>query len=535
MSPLIPERGNPKNLAYCGFDQVSTVLANLNRPELYAAAVRRGEGTLAIDGPLVVETGKYTGRSPKDRFIVRESSSMDEVGWSATNLPFEEADFESLLSRMRGYLQGREIFVQDCFAGADPQFRIPLRAITELAWHSLFARNMFIPAEPTRSLTEFDPEWHVIYAPGCSADPASDGTRSEAFIVLHFGRKMILIGGTSYGGEMKKAIFSVLNFVLPRAGILSMHCSANMGANGETALFFGLSGTGKTTLSASADRVLIGDDEHGWSDNGIFNFEGGCYAKVIRLSEEAEPEIYSTTGRFGTVLENVVMNPTSHLVDLDDDSITENTRASYPIEFIPHASADGRGGHPTCLIMLTCDAFGVLPPVAHLTTAQAMYHFLSGYTAKVAGTERGVAEPTATFSPCFGGPFMVLPPIRYAQQLGAKVSEHRTSCWLVNTGWSGGPYGEGERISIQYTRAIIRAILQGRLANAQFETDPLFKIDVPTTCPEVPTEILRPRATWRDGQAYDRKAADLVRLFNEHFAAYEADAPELMAVAPGTD
>ena len=529
----MPEQGSPSDLRYCGFDQVSAVHANLKRSELYVQAVRREEGALAVDGPLVVETGKYTGRSPKDRFIVKESSSAEEVAWGTTNLPFEESNFESLLARLKTYLRGREVFVQDCFAGADPQFRIPLRAITELAWHSLFARNMFIPAEPRGPLSGFDPEWHIVYAPGCNADPASDGTRSEAFIVLHFGRKLILIGGTSYGGEMKKAIFSVLNFVLPQAGILSMHCSANMSEEGETALFFGLSGTGKTTLSASADRVLIGDDEHGWSDNGVFNFEGGCYAKVIKLSAEAEPEIFSTTQRFGTVLENVVMDPSSYRVDLDDDSITENTRASYPIDFIPHASADGRGGHPSCLIMLTCDAFGVLPPVARLTPDQAMYHFLSGYTAKVAGTERGVAEPTATFSPCFGGPFMVLPPIRYARQLGVKVRQHRTSCWLVNTGWSGGPYGEGERISIQHTRAIVRAILDGELAGAPFEPDPLFNVDVPTACPQVPTQILRPRATWRDGQAYDRKAADLVRLFNEHFAAYESDAPELLAVAPG--
>ena len=531
MSPA--ERGAPADLAYCGFDQVASVHANLDRPELYMEAVRRQEGALAVDGPLVVDTGKYTGRSPKDRFIVRESSCAEEVAWGATNLPFEEADFDALLARLQTYLRGRDVFVQDCFAGANPEFRIPLRVITELAWHSLFARNMFIPAEPRRRLAAFDPEWHVVYAPGCAADPAADGTRSEAFIVLHFGRKLILIGGTSYGGEMKKAIFSVLNFVLPRAGVLSMHCSANMSAKGETALFFGLSGTGKTTLSASSDRILVGDDEHGWSDHGVFNFEGGCYAKVIRLSAEAEPEIFSTTQRFGTVLENVVMDPESHRVDLDDESITENTRASYPIDFIPHASADGCGGHPNCLIMLTCDAFGVLPPVARLTPDQAMYHFIAGYTAKVAGTERGVAEPTATFSPCFGGPFMVLPPIRYARQLGAKVRQHNTSCWLVNTGWSGGPYGEGERISIRHTRAIIRAILGGELAGAQFEPDPLFKVDVPTTCPEVPDEILRPRATWRDGAAYDRKAADLVGLFNEHFAVYQADAPELLAVAPG--
>ena len=527
----MPEQGSPGDLRYCGFDKVASVHANLQRPELYAQAVRRKEGALTVDGPLVVCTGKYTGRSPKDRFIVRESSSAEEVAWGTTNLPLEESDFESLLARLQSYLRGREVFVQDCFAGADPQFRIPLRVITELAWHSLFARNMFIPAQPAGPLSAFDPEWHVVYAPGCTADPARDGTRSEAFVVLHFGRKLILIGGTSYGGEMKKAIFSVLNFVLPKAGILSMHCSANMSEKAETALFFGLSGTGKTTLSASSDRVLIGDDEHGWSDNGVFNFEGGCYAKVIRLSASAEPEIFSTTQRFGTVLENVVMD-SSYRVDLNDDTLTENTRASYPIEFIPHASADGRGGHPNCLIMLTCDAFGVLPPVARLTPDQAMYHFISGYTAKVAGTERGVAEPTATFSPCFGGPFMVLPPMRYARQLGAKVRQHRTSCWLVNTGWSGGPYGEGERISIQHTRAIVRAILDGGLATSSFEPDPLFRLDVPTACPQVPTRILKPRATWRDGQAYDRKAADLVRLFNEHFAIYAVDAPELLAVAP---
>ena len=404
--------------------------------------------------------------------------------------------------------------------------------ITTFAWHSLFARNMFIRLPDSAALAGFDPDWHVIYAPRFEAEPDRDHTNSEAFILVNPGRQLVLIGGTHYAGEMKKSIFSVLNYVLPKQGVISMHCSANMSNGGDTALFFGLSGTGKTTLSASPDRILIGDDEHGWSDRGIFNFEGGCYAKVIKLRAEAEPEIFAATRRFGTVLENVVIDPASRIPDLDDASLTENTRASYPIDFIPNASDDGLGNHPRHLIMLTCDAFGVLPPVAKLTTEQAMYHFISGYTAKVAGTERGVEEPTATFSPCFGAPFMMLHPTFYARLLGERIGEHGTHCWLVNTGWSGGPYGEGERISIAHTRAIVDAILGDRLNDADTDDDPFFGIAVPRSCPGVDKRVLQPRTTWNNPSAYDDKARHLVHLFAEHFTSYEAEATDIATAGP---
>ena len=515
-----------------GLGDLGEVYDNLATEALYDEIVRRGEALLSEDRVVVAETGEYTGRSPNDKFIVRESSTEANIDWGTVNRPFEAAHFDALFDRVAAYLRKRDVFVQDLHAGADAEFQLPLRAITELAWHSLFASNMFIRENDPGKRASFDPSWHLVYAPGFKALPERDHTGSEVFVIIHFARKLILIGGTRYAGELKKSVFTLLNFLLPQQGVMSMHCSANKNDRGETALFFGLSGTGKTTLSASADYELIGDDEHGWSDRGIFNFEGGCYAKVIRLSAEAEPEIYAASHHFGTVLENVIIDPDTGVVDLDDDSLTENTRASYPLEAIPNASRDGLGGHPANIIMLTCDAFGVMPPVARLTPEQAMYHFVSGYTAKVAGTERGVSEPSATFSPCFGAPFMVLHPLSYARLLGEKIRLHNSSCWLVNTGWSGGPYGEGERISIAHTRAIVAAILDRRLAEVSYRQDPVFGLDIPTTCPDVPAELLTPRSTWRDASAYDDKARDLARLFGEHFAAYADAAPELTAAAP---
>ena len=520
------------DLSYLGLKPTGQVHRNLPPARLYDEAVDRGEGQVADGGSLIVETGKYTGRSPNDKFIVREPSSRDDIWWGDVNRPFEEAHFDGLLERVCQHLNENDLFVQDCFAGADRRYRVATRIITTFAWHSLFAHNMFIRETDMQVLAEFAPDWHVLYVPMLQAVPDRDHTNSEAFILVHPGRSVVLIGGTCYAGEMKKSIFSVLNYILPMQGVMSMHCSANMDENGETALFFGLSGTGKTTLSASADRILIGDDEHGWSDRGIFNFEGGCYAKVINLSEQAEPEIYATTKQFGTILENVVMDLETRRVDLDDGSLTENTRASYPLESIPNASGDGLGNHPNHLIMLTCDAFGVLPPVASLTPEQAMYHFISGYTAKVAGTERGVKEPSATFSPCFGAPFMMLHPTFYAKQLGEKIHRHGTRCWLVNTGWSGGPYGTGERISISHTRAIINAILRDELHATPSVEDPFFGISVPMECRGVPAAVLQPRSTWDDQDAYDEKAGQLVRLFMEHFSKYEDRVADLSLAGP---
>ena len=520
------------DLSYLGLEHTGRLYRNLSPPRLYEEAIARGEAQVADGGPLVAETGRYTGRSPDDKFIIEEPSSRDDIWWGQVNQSFPESGFDAILARVLEVLSRQDLFLQDCYAGADPRYRLSTRIVTTFAWHSLFARNMFIREADPAVLAGFAPDWHLIYAPGFETEPGRDGTKSEAFILVHPGRRLVLIGGTRYAGEMKKSIFSVLNYVLPKQGVMSMHCSANMGAAGDTALFFGLSGTGKTTLSASPDRVLIGDDEHGWSDRGIFNFEGGCYAKAISLSAAAEPEIYATTRRFGTVLENVVLDPDSRIPDLDDDGLTENTRASYPIDFIPNASDDGLGNHPRHLIMLTCDAFGVLPPVARLSPEQAMYHFISGYTAKVAGTERGVKEPTATFSPCFGAPFMMLHPTYYARMLGEKIRSHGTRCWLVNTGWSGGAYGAGERISIAHTRAIVDAILADELDAAGTDVDPFFGIAVPRSCPRVPAPVLQPRSTWQDPVAYDEKARHLVQLFTEHFRGYEDEATDIATAGP---
>jgi phosphoenolpyruvate carboxykinase (ATP) len=517
-----------------GIQNTNMVYWNLSTPLLTEEAIRRREGHLAHLGPLVVRTGQHTGRSPNDKFIVREPSSESKIWWGKVNQPMEQEQFETLHLRMLAYLQGKDIFVQDCFAGADPEFRLPIRIITETAWHSLFARDMFIQAKP-EELVRHIPKFTVINAPGFHAIPEVDGTRSEVFVVINFEQQLVLIGGTQYAGEIKKAIFTVMNYLLPLQHVMSMHCSANIGKDGDTAVFFGLSGTGKTTLSADPSRTLIGDDEHGWSDRGVFNFEGGCYAKVINLSAQAEPEIYETTRRFGTILENVAYDTVTGHLDLDDASLTENTRAAYPISYIPNAAGDGLGGHPTNIIMLTADAFGVLPPIAKLTSAQAMYHFLSGYTAKVAGTEKGVVEPQATFSTCFGAPFMALSPIVYATLLGEKIDAHQVNVWLVNTGWSGGAYGIGQRMKIAHTRAMVHAALNGQLNNVPMVQDPIFGVCVPVSCPDVSPEVLNPRTTWDDKDAYDVQAHKLAGMFAENFKVFSDQvSADIKAAGPQT-
>ncbi len=500
-----------------GIEGAQAVYRNLSVPMLYEHVPRRYEGVFSAGGALVVNTGRHTGRSANDKFIVDEPSSRDKVWWGKVNRPFPQAAFNSIHERMKAYMRGRELYVQDCLAGADPDYQVRIRVITELAWQSIFARHLFIQSK-TAGSGEHPPDFTVIALPNFPADPEEDGTNSETFILLDFSQRLVLIGGTSYAGEIKKSVFTLLNYLLPQKSVMSMHCSANVGRDGDTAIFFGLSGTGKTTLSADPERRLIGDDEHGWSERGVFNFEGGCYAKVIRLSPEAEPQIYACTRMFGTVLENVVIYETSRDLDLDSDAITENTRAAYPLSFIPNVVPSGIGNHPKNIIMLTCDAFGVMPPVARLSPEQAMYHFISGYTAKVAGTEKGLGkEPQATFSACFGAPFMVLHPSVYANLLREKISRHKVDCWLVNTGWSGGPYGVGSRMKIQFTRAIIHSILDGRLSAVSSKPDPVFGIYIPDACPGVPSEILTPRTTWKDGAAYDAKAKDLARRFARNF------------------
>ncbi len=506
---------------------------NLCEAALYEHALKSGEGMLASGGALVVRTGRYTGRSPDDKFVVQEDSSRDKIWWGEANKPFQPESFDGLYAKILQYLSNRPFFVQDCYAGADKDHSLPLRIVTEQAWHSLFVRHLFINPGGPRSSPGFEPEFTVLHAPGCKADPDIDGTHSEAFVLLHFGKRLILIGGTSYAGEIKKAMFTALNYYYPLRSVLSMHCSVNEGHKGDTAIFFGLSGTGKTTLSTVQDRKLIGDDEHGWDHKGLFNFEGGCYAKVIRLSAEAEPEIFACTRTFGAVLENVIVDPSTRRLDLEDDSLTENTRAGYPLSFIPNSVQEGVGGHPSHIFMLTADAFGILPPVAKLSTPQAMYHFLSGYTAKLAGTERGIQEPEATFSTCFGAPFLPLHPSVYAELLGRKMEQHQANCWLINTGWNGGPFGEGRRIEIEHTRSLIRAVLNGELNKADYEVEPLFGLFIPTSCPDVPREILRPRDTWRDREAYDEKGRALAGLFQENFASFADQVdPEVRQAGP---
>jgi phosphoenolpyruvate carboxykinase (ATP) len=508
-----------------GLKNLKNIHWNLSTPHLYEHIIANEEGHVSHLGPVCVSTGEHTGRAPKDKFIVQEPSSQENIWWGKVNRPFTVEQFEALYSRVLSYLQGKEVYVQDCCAGSDPKHQTHIRVITEQAWHSLFARNMFIQIRDMAKLETHEPAFTVIQVPGFKAVPEIDGTNSEVFVIVDFGKQLVLIGGTSYAGEIKKSVFSILNYLLPqKQSVLSMHCSANIGKKGDSSVFFGLSGTGKTTLSADPLRKLIGDDEHGWSDRGVFNFEGGCYAKVIRLSQKSEPEIYDCTRRFGTLLENVVMDIGTRRLNLDDASLTENTRASYPITHIKNAVLSGMGGHPNNVIMLTCDAYGVMPPVSKLTPEQAMYHFISGYTAKVAGTEKGMSrEPTAIFSTCFGAPFMSLHPSVYADMLGERIAKHNVSCWLVNTGWTGGPYGVGHRVEIKYTRAMIKAILEGQLDKVETTEDPVFGIHVPLKVKGVPDEILLPRNTWKNPEAYDEKAKELANQFIENFKEYESN------------
>lgn len=490
------------------------VHTNLSTPQLVQQALSRGEGTLTSAGAFLATTGKYTGRSPQDKYLVDEPSIRDHIDWGSVNRPMEATAFHRLLERVQQYLSEKDVFIFDGFAGNDPHYRLPLRVINEYAWHSLFVHQLFVrPTE--QEMQDHQPAFTIISAPGFQADPERDGTRSETFIVISLERRIILIGGTRYAGEMKKSIFSVMNYLLPQQGVLPMHCSANRGSAGDTALFFGLSGTGKTTLSADPERQLIGDDEHGWSDNGIFNIEGGCYAKCIGLSQAKEPQIWNAI-QFGTVLENVTVDKRG-VADYSSNALTENTRAAYPVEYIPGARIPGVGGHPKTILFLTADAFGILPPIAKLTPEQAMYHFLSGYTSKLAGTERGVTKPEATFSTCFGAPFLPRPAKVYAEMLGEKIARHRSRVYLVNTGWSGGPYGVGKRMKLAYTRAMVKAALNGSLDQAAFTPDPVFGLYVPDSCPGVPADILQPRHTWADPSAYDQRAQELANRFRENF------------------
>lgn len=521
---------SPVGLDVHGLKNLKSAYWNLTTGALYEEATRNGEGIIAHLGPLVVRTGQFTGRSPNDKFIVDEPTTHDNIWWGQVNRPYDQARFEELHRRMASYLQGKDVYVQDCFCGADKQYRLPVRIITQYAWHNLFARNLFIQATPDE-LAVHEPRFVVINCPGFHAFPDVDHTNSDVFILVDFAKGLVLIGGTEYAGEIKKSIFTAMNYFLPFEDVLPMHCSANYGARGDVAVFFGLSGTGKTTLSAEPNRTLIGDDEHGWSDKGIFNFEGGCYAKVIRLSPEAEPEIYETTRRFGTILENVGIDVETRRLDLDDASLTQNTRAAYPISHIANASRTGMADHPQNIVFLTADAFGVLPPVSRLTLEQSQYHFLSGYTAKVAGTERGVTEPQATFSACFGAPFMAQHPNVYSELLGKRISQHNSKCWLINTGWTGGPYGEGRRMEIAYTRAMVTAALNGELDDVEYEVDPVFGVEVPKSCPNVPSEVLSPRGTWSDPSAYDRQAQRLAEMFAQNFEQFAGQVPEAVQAA----
>ncbi len=520
-----------KELQAQGIINIREVFYNYGTPALYEQVVRRREGLLAHLGPIVVRTGNHTGRSPNDKFLVKEESSEKNVWWGKVNRSMTEEQYSRLFAKMMAYIQGKDLYVEDCYVCADEKFRLPIRVITETAWHNLFARNMFRRYSDPSELEKHDPQFTVIQMPNIHANPQNDGTNSEAFVLINFGKKLVLIGGTSYAGEIKKSIFTILNYLMPIKNVMSMHCSANVGEKNDVALFFGLSGTGKTTLSADPSRKLIGDDEHGWSEDGVFNYEGGCYAKVIRLSEEAEPDIYETTRKFGTILENVQIDSQSRRIDLNDDTFTENTRAAYPLTHIRNIVEDGKAGHPENIVMLTADAFGVLPPISKLTTEQAMYHFLSGYTAKVAGTEKGVTEPIATFSTCFGAPFMVWHPTVYAKLLGEKIKKHKAKCWLVNTGWTGGAYGVGTRMKIQYTRAMLNAALDGKLDNVNYEKDPIFNLEVPKTCEGVPSEVLNPRNTWKDKNAYDEMAKKLANMFVNNFKDYEAETEKEIAAA----
>jgi phosphoenolpyruvate carboxykinase (ATP) len=514
-----------------GLKNLSAVHWNYRPAALYEEAIRRGEGQVAANGPFVVKTGTHTGRSAKDKFIVRDANTENTVWWD-NNKSITQAQFDALHADMLKHAEGKELFVQDLFGGADQTHRLPTRIYTEYAWHSLFIQNLLIEPTPAE-LADFNPKFTIMDLPSFTASPERHGARTGTMIACDFTKRIVLIAGTSYAGEMKKSVFSMLNYDLPGKRIMPMHCSANVGSSNDSAVFFGLSGTGKTTLSAVATRTLIGDDEHGWSENGIFNFEGGCYAKMIKLSPEAEPEIYAVTKRFGTVLENVVMDETTRELDLDSAALAENSRGAYPLSFIPNASATGRAPHPKNIIMLTADAFGVLPPIAKLTPSQAMYHFLSGYTAKVAGTEKGVTEPEATFSTCFGGPFMSRHPTEYGNLLRDLIAEHKVDCWLVNTGWTGGAYGVGSRMPIKATRALLAAALDGSLATVDFRSDPNFGFQVPVSVPGVDTKILNPRDTWADKAAYDAQAQKVVKMFIANFEKFADKVdPDVRAAAP---
>ncbi len=518
-------------LAAQGLSPKGEVHWNLVAPQLIETAVARGEGQLADMGPFRAITSPHTGRSPNDKFVVKEPASEGDVDWGKVNQPYSDEKFETLLADVRAYLNVQdELFVQDLYCGADPKYRLSVRYVSPNAWHMAFVRNMFIRPEATE-LPTFDPNFTVLHAPEFEADPAKHGTRTTTFIVLNLAKRMILIGGTRYAGELKKSMFTVMNYYMPKQGVLSMHCSANVGENGDSALFFGLSGTGKTTLSADPHRSLIGDDEHGWSPEGIFNYEGGCYAKVIHLSEESEPDIYRTTQMFGTILENVVLDDLTRKVKFDDQSITENTRASYPLHYIPNFVKSGRAGHPKNVVFLTADAFGVLPPIAKLTRDQAMYYFLSGYTAKVAGTERGLKEPQATFSSCFGAVFLVWHPTKYAEMLGKLIDEHGSDVWLVNTGWSGGAYGVGKRMKLGHTRSMVHALLRGDLHSAPLDTDPVFGLQLPKHVAGVPDEVLNPRNTWSDKSAYDEQAKKLAGMFRDNFSKFEKHVSDAVRAA----
>jgi phosphoenolpyruvate carboxykinase (ATP) len=518
-----------------GLSNLRKIYWNLPTEALYEEIIFRSEGIISHQGPIVVNTGKHTARAASDKFVVRESTTQENIWWGQYNRPFSSEQFDDLFARLQGYLQGRDLFVQDCYGGADLDYRLPVRVVTEAAWHSLFARNMFIKPKSVEEYRRFLPEFTVLSVPGFKAFPQIDQTPTETFIVLNFAQKLCIIGNTGYGGEIKKSVFTLLNYLLPlQDGVMTMHCSANIGKAGDVALFFGLSGTGKTTLSADPERGLIGDDEHGWSDNGIFNFEDGCYAKVIELSPIAEPQIFACTHRFGTILENVVIDPVNRHIDLDNSSITENTRAAYPLTFIDNAIPDKLGGHPKNIIFLTCDASGVMPPIACLTIEQAMYHFISGYTSKIAGTEVGLRdEPEITFSACFGGPFMVHKPAYYATLLRHKIERYGAKCWLVNTGWVGGPYGVGKRISIRHTRALLKAVLSGALEKEEFYSDPVFGYSVPKTCPDVPEDVMYPSRSWQKESEYWKKYKQLASRFIDNMKKFESDTPkEVLASGP---
>ncbi|MBL8091452.1 MAG: phosphoenolpyruvate carboxykinase (ATP) [Anaerolineales bacterium] len=524
------------DLAKLGISSVKNAYWNLTTESLTEEAIFRAEGNIASDGPLVAHTGKHTGRSANDKFIIKHVDSENNIWWGQYNKPFDAEKFDAIYKKMTDFIKDKDVFVQDVYAGADEKYRLPVRFVTEYAWHAHFIRNMFLLPQTLEEHKNFVPQFTVVDIPSFKASPESDGTRSETFILLSFEKKLVIIGNTQYAGEMKKSIFTVLNYILPLQGVMPMHCSANVNPNDkdDVALFFGLSGTGKTTLSADPSRRLIGDDEHGWSADGVFNFEGGCYAKVIGLSESAEPQIFAATHRFGTILENVPYDKVTRRIDLIDDSVTENTRASYPLEFIDNAVPEKYAGHPKNIIFLTCDATGVMPPIARLNLNQALYQFISGYTSKLAGTEAGLGkEPQATFSACFGGPFMVHHPSKYAELLKKKLVEHNVTCWLVNTGWVGGAYGVGKRISIKHTRALLTAALNGELNKVKFKTDPVFGYEVPTSCPDVPAEVLDPSSSWGDKAAYEKGYKELAKRFVDNFAKFAEGTPkEIIEAGP---